>query len=67
MTGFIVLFDTARVYTLHITIGYTWSSKTVTVFSSRCFVASFNGECSFSSAFSNGTRPQLLTARTHND
>jgi hypothetical protein len=45
-------------HTLQITIRHTRSSQSVTVFTSRCLVAAFNGERSPSYGFPNCPRPQ---------
>jgi hypothetical protein len=54
MAAFIWLFDTARDYTLHITVSV--HSK---VFTSRCLVEASNGERSHSFGFPNCPRPQI--------
>jgi hypothetical protein len=59
---------TTRYYASQITIGHTTSSQSVTVFTSRCSVAAFNGGRSPSSGCPNCPRSQLpgFTATAHN-
>jgi hypothetical protein len=57
--GFIEPFDTTRDYTSQFTVTHTRCSQSVTVSTSCCLVAAFNGGRSPSSEFPNCPRPQL--------
>jgi hypothetical protein len=65
MIGFVGLFDTARDYTLQLTVLHTHIRVHSYVVISRCSVAAFNSGRSPSSAFPNYPRRQLPASHSN--